>query len=441
MSVAYAVWRNKQPPSRSARTWRPDARVFIPGVNLFTGSDDVIASFGPLSSLEKDLLLISGTIFAADRGTQRGEREDLCRTIDLHIPVYNPDRIIPLVGELGRLLRELSQDGWRIQLRQAEGHPDGVGEEEVIGVPKDATTLLFSGGLDSLAAAVEFGRRATPLHLVSHITKNQVTDRAQQELAALLNGEGFNVEHRQFFVSSRAGGPTGFDHDVEASQRTRSLVFLTLGAISARRTGHREIIYMAENGQLAIHLPLTRGRIGAFSTHTAHPSVLARAEAFLSRALGVPFIIRNPYVYRTKSEVVARVVRELPGAVPLSTSCWRNTRMGTGGATHCGACIPCYLRRIALETAGDDPTVYARDVWSEPVRQLPVDDDGRRNLMDLVAFICRFELMSNEELLSEFVELYSNSFDNRQVIEMYRRFAVEAKTVLTQYPQIAPLLA
>jgi len=350
---------------------------------------------------------------------------------------------MPLVGDLRRLLRELSQDGWRIQLRQAEGHPDGVVEEEVIGAPKGAITLLFSGGLDSFAAAVEFGQRATPLHLVSHITRNQVTDRAQQELAALLKGEGFNVEHRQFFVSSRAGGPTGFDHDVEASQRTRSLVFLTLGAISARRTGHREIIYMADNGQLAIHLPLTQGRIGAFSTHTAHPSVLAGAEAFLSRALGVPFIIRNPYVYKTKSEVVAQAVRRLPGAVPLSTSCWRNTRLGTGagGTTHCGACIPCYLRRIALENTGGDPTVYTRDVWSEPVRQLPVDDEGRRNLMDLVDFIRRFELMSNEEVLSEFVELYSNSFDSRQVIEMYRRFAVEAKTVLTQYPLVAPLLA
>ena len=57
--------------------------------------------------------------------------------------------------------------------------------------------------------------------------------------------------------------------NLENSQRTRSFLFLVLGALAARRAGHIEIVYLAENGQMAIHLPLTQGRIGAFSTHTA----------------------------------------------------------------------------------------------------------------------------------------------------------------------------
>lgn len=64
-----------------------------------------------------------------------------------------------------------------------------------------------------------------------------------------------------------------------------------------------QVVYIAENGQMAIHLPLTQARIGAFSTHTAHPEVLAKAEYFFSEALGLTFHIRNPYVHQTKGEV------------------------------------------------------------------------------------------------------------------------------------------
>ena len=102
------------------------------------------------------------------------------------------------------------------------------------------------------------------------------------------------------------------DHDVETTQRTRSFLFLILGGLVARRTGRREILYMAENGQMAIHLPLTEARIGAFSTHTAHPDVLIEMQKFLSIALAVELKIENPYVLRTKGEVVAVVHSKRP---------------------------------------------------------------------------------------------------------------------------------
>jgi hypothetical protein len=42
-----------------------------------------------------------------------------------------------------------------------------------------------------------------------------------------------------------------------------------------------QLIYIAENGQMAIHLPLTQARIGAFSTHTAHVQNLAEQSGQL----------------------------------------------------------------------------------------------------------------------------------------------------------------
>ena len=79
---------------------------------------------------------------------------------------------------------------------------------------------------------------------------------------------------------------------------------MVLGALVARRLGHRKVLMIAENGQLAIHLPLNNARVGAFSTHTAHPDVLALMQRILRTALSVNFELLNPYVYRTKGEVV-----------------------------------------------------------------------------------------------------------------------------------------
>jgi 7-cyano-7-deazaguanine synthase in queuosine biosynthesis len=399
--------------------------------NLITGERSFTKAFGKPTTLESDLLLLGSAIFAADRATQRGQNEDISRSFVLDIPVVNIARLLPLIPVIETVLRQLSQDGWEIKFRPIGGAP-----ESDFKLPSAAgRTLLFSGGLDSLAAAIEFGRDAKRLGLVSHKTHNRVTDQAQQKLFEMLQADGFSVDHLRFFVSSRDGGPTNIQHDVENSQRTRSFVFLILGALAARRTGRYEIVYLAENGQLAIHLPLNHGRVGAFSTHTAHPDVLAGMSSFLSKALGTAFSITNPYVIKTKKEVVTPITKELPQGIPIATSCWRNARL-PGSAKHCGECIPCYVRRIALEGHGTDPTKYARDPWTEVIADLDNNDDGRRNLIDLIEFVRRFRDFTDADLMSEFPELYSNNIDAPGVIAMYRRFAGEAWAVLSKYSSL-----
>jgi queuosine biosynthesis protein QueC len=411
-------------------------RVLQIGANLKNGESDFRRDFGSVSSLELDLLNLASAVFAADRGAPRGEREDYSRELELTVPVVNAARLLPLLPQVEAILRFLSDDVWTIHLPQKAGEPE---EQFTLGEPQ-SRTLLFSGGLDSFAAAVEFGRGPTPLQLVSHRTRNQVTDTAQRLLMQQLAGGGYNVQHHQYFVSSTDGGPTPFDHDAENSQRTRSFMFLVLGGLVARRTGGFEIMYLAENGQMAIHLPLTVARIGAFSTHTAHPTVVMEMERFLREALQAPVRIENPYLYRTKREVAEVVTNGLPGAVAETTSCWRNARLPVG-IGHCGDCIPCQIRRIALEFTGTDPTRYARNLWVEPIGQLGPDDTGRRNVVELTEFIYRFRTESDESLLSAFPELLSEDFDGVAALGMYRRFAGEAHTVLARYPALGELLA
>jgi hypothetical protein len=111
------------------------------------------------------------------------------------------------------------------------------------------------------------------------------------------------------------------------------------------------------------------------------------------------------------------------------------------GIEHCGECVPCYVRRIALESGGRDPTKYARDPWRTALADLPPADVGRRNLVDLAEFIIRFERSSDDEIMHEWPELYSPNVEPGKTIGMYRRFAGEARRVLASYSGVENLLA
>lgn len=340
--------------------------------------------------------------------------------------------LLPLTTEIEQVLRILSNDYWRITFRQQPGDPEQFQSTAL----SDDRVLLFSGGLDSFAAAVEYGAQG-PVTLVSHVTMAQQVRNTQNRLVALLEQSGVILPHLQFFVSSRDRG--GFDHDIESSQRTRSFIFLILAALVARRQGRRRLLMIAENGQMAVHLPLNPARIGAFSTHTAHPDVLAAMERVLSVALSTPFELSNPYVARTKAEVIAPIWNHLRTAIPISNSCWRNARL-PHGITHCGECVPCMIRRIAIETHGLDTTAYGRDAFSEIFSSMPAEDEARRNLADLCEFTKRFEACTDADLIDEWPELYSSNVNRDVTIGMYRRAAAETRAVLARYPGLTPAL-
>jgi 7-cyano-7-deazaguanine synthase in queuosine biosynthesis len=411
--------------------------VLQAGKNLQTGEGKFQQTFGGLTSLEADLLLVASSVFAVDRCLARGQREDFARGIEISIPVVNAGRLQPVRALLEELLRTLSNDSWRIAFRQESGQTETV----PVANQRQGSTLLFSGGLDSLAAAIELGTSTPALQLVSHTTRNQRTSVTQDELVSLLKSIGIAPPHRKFLVSATSTAPaTHISFDTESSQRTRSFLFLTLGVLCARRAGHTEVVYLAENGQMAIHLPLTSARIGAFSTHTAHPDVLAKAKLFFNEILQTSLHIANPYVHKTKAEVTKIVWDKLFPAIPIATSCWKTSRL-RGEATHCGVCIPCIVRRIAIESHGADPTIYERNLFTEPFASLSEADDGRRNLADFAEFVVRVEQYSEIEIMTEWPDLYSPQILRSEVISMYRRACGEARTVLGRYPNLAPILS
>lgn len=408
-----------------------DGLLLVPGQNLITGTAHFAKTVGPPTSLEDDLMLLASSVYAADLAQLRGQVAQFCRGFSLVVPVVNYQAMERIRADIQRLLYFLSGDNWSISFVQREGSP-----EPRMDWPESAgKTLLFSGGLDSLAGAIDLLEDGGNVTLVSHITHNQAVKLSQQSLFGyLIEKYGDELTRVPIRVGGQKKGALSFPEQREESQRTRSFLFLILAGLVARRSGHRDVVMIAENGQMAIHLPLSTGRIGAFSTHTAHPFFVRGMESLLSTVLGFDIRITNPFLYMTKAEVVRRVVTEHPEAIPLTVSCWRASRVA-GEKNHCGACVPCLVRRISVEFNGLTLDEYDRNLLTEHIDDLNEDDIGKRNIYDLGEFISRFlATQDHDDFLADYPELADDSYDADRAVSMYRRFAGEAKEILRRYP-------
>ena len=417
-----------------------DGLLLKPGANLKHGLPNFEEQFGAPTSLEEDLLVLASAIFACDLAFKRGEREAITRRIRLTVPVVNTAAFERVRRELQFALWTLSHDAWDVRFTAREGTPEANGAFQA-GSPGKA--LLFSGGLDSFAAAVKFGDAGETVKLVSHVTANRAVSSSQENLLAHLDDRyPGQFERAAFRVSgfdrSSVGLPFPSDSDREETQRTRSFLFLSLAALVARRNRIQDVVMIAENGQMAIHLPLTAARISAFSTHTAHPEFVATMGPIMSKLLGYPIEITNPFLYLTKAEVVSDVVRDHADQLAHAVSCWKASRVRKD-YNHCGYCVPCLIRRVSIEAHGTALPEYARDLLTEDVGDLSPDDDGKRNLVELCEFVATIDGRSQAALEDEYPDLINEHIDPVEAIGMYKRFATEAKAVFSSYPNVAKL--
>jgi 7-cyano-7-deazaguanine synthase in queuosine biosynthesis len=412
------------------------------GANVRNGENALKEKYGKITSLEKDMLNVAASVFACDLAFKRGERELFTRSIDLVLPVVNLALFNSIKQEIIYALYVLSDDNWSITFVNQSGIPEVSKQWKQDSKEK---ILLFSGGIDSLSAAVVLGKSNEKVHLVSHVTANHIISNSQEILFDQLQKKFPNQFSRDdinvgCINKTESGFPFPSDQDREETQRTRSFMFLTLAGIIARRHGSRDIIMMAENGQLAIHLPLTRNRIGAFSTHTAHPEFIESMSKILKQLLGYDINISNPYLYMTKAEVVSSSIIQDREMIEHSVSCWRSARMG-GKNNHCGSCVPCLVRRIATEFNGLKLNEYNRDLFEEEIELLDSKDDGKRNFTELAEFVRFFEMTkSNAEIMSYYPELKNDTINAEKVIDMYKRFAKEALDVFERYPKIQSIV-
>jgi hypothetical protein len=162
-------------------------------------------------------------------------------------------------------------------------------------------------------------------------------------------------------------------------------------------------------------------------------------EAFIGEVVGQPLRITNPFLYRTKGEVTRVALDRSGDLVFQSESCWKSARLPQE-TSHCGECIPCLHRHIAIAQHTNDQTGYQRRIWEEHIGSLPFEDDGRRNVAELAEFIVAMRDYDNEEAIATWVELINPHFDLSEALDLHRRFGLEALSVLSRYDSLAQLL-
>jgi 7-cyano-7-deazaguanine synthase in queuosine biosynthesis len=385
----------------------------------------------PLSDHEEDWLDLLWAIHLADLVCRRGANEDYVRRIELSIGLRDPDYFGPALPLLRSVFNRLTHDAIQIEIDKVDKVPAPRLPKRQLDSP-DAVCLV-SGGLDSACAAIAIARKQERPLFVSfrgspHVQASQraVMDAlSSRGLPGQIVGFGLTANQRHTIAALPLPDP---------SQRSRTLLFAGVASLIAVARSLDEIT-LAENGVMAVNCPLTPGRISSFSTQTAHPDALLLMAELFTRVLGHPLRISNPLVDMTKAEVVRQIARTgFAKLIPQTHSCWITRR-----PTHCGSCVPCLVRRFAVESERLKDAGYDSDLF----RSVPApSDEHYANLIDYLMFATTLKKSSDEDLLLEFSELTvaGGSVATAPILATHRRWADQVLGVVSKYPSLKAIL-
>jgi 7-cyano-7-deazaguanine synthase in queuosine biosynthesis len=349
--------------------------------------------FLPFSAGARDLVDLAATVYIADESEARPD--EWSRSFECVIPVQDPAVWSGAAETLRQTLRKLSGDSFAFDWPARSALPRQ--RRHRMRLPKGFDTIcLFSGGIDSLMGSHQLLKAGRKVILVGHQSEPE-TCSAQRvlamELRKLFPGQVTLVQCRA--ARTRRENPRNpLPDKCEETHRPRSFLFLSLAAAVASATGITEIV-MPENGLIALNPPLQASRLGTLSTRTAHPVFVCGFADWLGELGVFAGTLRNPFLYESKTDMLAKLD---PALVPLllrSVSCSRPSRFKDKGVRHCGYCVPCLYRRAAMmETGLDRPKEYAFDAFKMFPR---LSNRKQADLHGLVAFAKRIVAGSEAE--------------------------------------------
>lgn len=324
-----------------------------------------------------DLLALALAVVSADFAGHRERSPDgWTREFELTVSVVDAPFWNAHVQTVQKLLAFLSTDRWTLHF--VEGGILPQPDRQALHPAEDCVVLL-SGGLDSYIGAIDLAAQGKKPFAVSHTVRGDADH--QIEFAAEIGG-GL----RHFQGNHNAHVP---DPENPPSQRARSIVFLAYGVLMATtlaryHAGEEVILYVCENGFIALNPPLTGGRLGSLSTRTTHPVVFSLLQQMLDAA-GIRVRIVNPYRFKTKGEMLQECLNQqlLAEHAHETTSCGRFKKFGY---KHCGRCVPCQVRRAAFHAWGvEDSTTYVYGNLASDDDEHAGFDDVRSTLIGIAA--------------------------------------------------------
>lgn len=324
-----------------------------------------------------DLLILAAHVYAADTRISRREQsqDSWTREIRLFVPVSSPSLWQGTTSTLTNMLNFLTGDRWEIGFRARPSKFSSIVKERnpvLISPPYDSLSL-FSGGLDSLIGTIDLLEGGANPFLVSHYGEGATSD-AQNKLFSALQKYYKKSSLDRLHVRMVFGENLIEGVCAEDSTRGRSFLFFALGVFAGSGFQRHFILRAPENGLIALNVPLDPLRLGSNSTRTTHPYYIARWNDLL-KELGIDGEVQNPYWNKTKGEMAANCLNStlLKTLALHSLSCSSPTkgRFYGRGIEHCGYCLPCLIRRAALNKAfgraGDDTLYTIPNLHAQPL--------------------------------------------------------------------------
>ncbi len=304
------------------------------GGSHWMGSERLSRTFcRPLSSGMADLLDVVMSVYAADRmsprdfmGPSTGQR-----SIRVQAGVRNPRlwNSAEMTEQLRNLLYWLSEDEWSFRFVGRETAPSLAESERFLFrfPPKERITVsLFSGGLDSLAGFAYHSRPASggSYALVSGYTQDRLAFQQRRQVQRIRSAWRENLTSTSpeiYHVAVPFGISKPERCREEKGQRTRALVFLAIGVLTAL-LADADTLHVYENGIGALNLPLNETQLGVDNYRGVHPRSLMMAEDVFALVLGQTVHIKNPCLFQTKAEMCATLpVAGLADAICDTVSC------------------------------------------------------------------------------------------------------------------------
>lgn len=297
-----------------------------------------------------DALLVAAAAEYADK-TQHRPARAWPRSLELHIPVHDPDRWREnrVTGALHDALDLLTGDRWQVTFyeRTQPLEPPRQGQ---FTIPDGSGAVIpFSDGLDSRCVAglvgLEMRDRLIRVRLGSKTCDGKTLSRQRHPFTSV----PYRVQPGRV---------------AESSARSRGFKFALLSGLAAYLSGAGQII-VPESGQGALGPSLITVGQG-YEDYRSHPLFTQLMERFLLALLGHRVRFSFPRLWHTKAETLRAFVNgcEDGSSWAGTWSCWQQTRQVSVDRKkrQCGVCAACMLRRMSIHAAGltDTETGY---VW------------------------------------------------------------------------------
>jgi hypothetical protein len=241
-----------------------------------------------------DLIDLAMAVYYADRRAVRVRSPYILtgqRDFDIRLPVR--DLELWSQGEIAEKLTDIlywyTEDRWSFTFAPRQAPPRASETEQYLSslpVQQPAITVLFSGGLDSLAGLVMQLERYPDYSfvLLSGYTHDRM-GRIQRDLVKHLRRDWQKPSGELISIRVPFGirKPQGIARE-EKSQRSRGFVFLVLGAVAAVKA-RSQSLWVHENGVGAVNLWLNEGQFGVDNARGVHPLSLIRMAEFLGLIL------------------------------------------------------------------------------------------------------------------------------------------------------------